>query len=280
MANAKYTPIPTQQTREKDKDEEVPKQCPVELHVIQRRRKVPSESGFYSDLIARFGRSFERLVEKANAHQALELAKKGVFIDSLTPKFLLPQSAFEYSELRAKAKKEVVRLPELEELMKKDGFYAYKYAKDVLKDRWIEAEDAIAEGSYCFEYARDVVKGRWLRGEKKILKNSREAMKYVMEIVKERIPEAEEEIGSEAERAYEYALEIIEGPFPMGEKALAADPKYGYLYAKNVLKNRFPEAEQNISNDITHCFLYTEFLMELAENYGSETERDPTERDS
>ena len=41
------------------------------------------------------------------------------------------------------------RLPKLEQIVLTSPSYAYLYALDVIKGRWIEAEDVIMKSSYC-----------------------------------------------------------------------------------------------------------------------------------
>jgi len=57
------------------------------------------------------------------------------------------------------------RLPELEDIILTSPFYAYAYAMDVIKGRWIEAENIIATcwvpASYgLYLYAKNVIKGK------------------------------------------------------------------------------------------------------------------------
>ena len=53
------------------------------------------------------------------------------------------------------------RLPEFEELISTDPFASFLYATNVIKDRWIEAEDVIMKSAYCSSrYAKTVIKGK------------------------------------------------------------------------------------------------------------------------
>ena len=53
------------------------------------------------------------------------------------------------------------RLPELEYIILADSFYSYMYTRNVIQDRWIEAEDIIMKSSgRCFNYAKYVIKGK------------------------------------------------------------------------------------------------------------------------
>ena len=49
----------------------------------------------------------------------------------------------------------------LEQYIIKDPCYAYRYAKDVIKGRWKEAENIIATNSECaYAYALNIIKGK------------------------------------------------------------------------------------------------------------------------
>ena len=53
------------------------------------------------------------------------------------------------------------RNEELEKIILADPEFAYNYALDIIKDRWIEAESVIANDSkYSYYYAQDIIKGK------------------------------------------------------------------------------------------------------------------------
>lgn len=59
------------------------------------------------------------------------------------------------------------------------------YAHNVLKGRWLEAENKISKSSKTsLEYAKYVVKGRWEKGEKSISKNESLLTEYAVDVVK------------------------------------------------------------------------------------------------
>ena len=67
-----------------------------------------------------------------------------------------------------------------------DPWWAYEYAKDVIRGRWPEAEATIAKDPYsAYHYARDVIGGRWPEGEAAIAKSPGYAKVYL-----EAFPEA------------------------------------------------------------------------------------------
>ena len=73
--------------------------------------------------------------------------------------------------------------------------WAYNYAREVIKGRWPEGEEAISKDPYwAYSYAVDVVGGRWPEGEKTISKDPEWAFYYAREVIKGRWPEGEEAI--------------------------------------------------------------------------------------
>jgi hypothetical protein len=82
--------------------------------------------------------------------------------------------------------------------------FAYDYAKDVIKGRFPEGEQAIAKSSkYAYMYAKDVIKGRWPEGEAAIAKHAWWSYGYAIHVIKERFPAGEEAI-SYSGWAYSY----------------------------------------------------------------------------
>jgi hypothetical protein len=63
-------------------------------------------------------------------------------------------------------------LKPIEHIIKKDPVYAYNYARDVIKGRWLEAEPYIITDTYsAYWYACYVMKERWLEAEPLIKKS-------------------------------------------------------------------------------------------------------------
>ena len=53
-----------------------------------------------------------------------------------------------------------------EDIIKTNAWYSYWYAKDVIKDRFIEAEEVIrTKARYAYCYAKDILKDRWIEAE-------------------------------------------------------------------------------------------------------------------
>jgi hypothetical protein len=58
------------------------------------------------------------------------------------------------------------RFLEGEPLIATDLNYSYRYARNILKGRWVEGEPIIAtDPVWAYYYAKNVIKGRWLEGE-------------------------------------------------------------------------------------------------------------------
>lgn len=66
------------------------------------------------------------------------------------------------------------RLPHLEAVVASKPFWSYRYAKEILKRRFLRGEGAIRKDpNYTYLYAKDVIGGRWKEGEE-TLANSQE----------------------------------------------------------------------------------------------------------
>jgi len=75
---------------------------------------------------------------------------------------------------------------DLDEIVKilQNPVATYKYARDVIKDRWPEAEPIIIQNpsaAYC--YAIDVIKGRWPEAEPIIMKDPMVACWYAKYVI-------------------------------------------------------------------------------------------------
>jgi hypothetical protein len=88
------------------------------------------------------------------------------------------------------------RYPAGEDMIAKDPYDAFAYAKDVLKGSWKdigkpEVEQFFMRAPAAYRYARDVIKGRWSEAEPYIMKDTYFALQYAKDIIKGRWPEAE-----------------------------------------------------------------------------------------
>ena len=96
---------------------------------------------------------------------------------------------------------------------------AYKYARDIIKGRWKEAEKYIMEDpSWACSYAKKVINMgkqpeeemiRWKEAEKYIMEDPSWAFFYAKDVIKGRWKEAEPIIMEDLESAYMYAKYVI-----------------------------------------------------------------------
>jgi len=58
---------------------------------------------------------------------------------------------------------------EAESTIMQDASYAYRYARDILKERWEDAETTISKDTeQTIYYCEKVIKGRWIEAEEMI----------------------------------------------------------------------------------------------------------------
>ena len=118
----------------------------------------------------------------------------------------------------------------LEPLWKRSSEFAWKYADEVLKDRFPAGEAAIAQDpDWACNYVRYVLLPKWNKVHKG-----------------EPFPgwkPGEKAMARTARTAYEYAWGVIKKPFPLGEPVLARSEYYHLHYATQVLKLPRPEAD-------------------------------------
>jgi len=69
----------------------------------------------------------------------------------------------------------------------KAPYWLYWYAKNVINDRWIDAEEYIIKDSeWAYSYARYVIKDRWYDAEEYIMKVPYWAYSYTRYVIKGR----------------------------------------------------------------------------------------------
>ena len=153
------------------------------------------------------------------------------------------------------------RFPAGEEAILKSNnpFYIIGYAKDVIGDRWPEAEPYIAKSAeWSLEYARNLG-SRFPAGEKTILKRKNVGLmvNYAKEVIKDRWLKAEPYIAKSAEWSLEYARKV-NSRFPAGEETIlnSGKPYLMVQYARHVIGNRWPEAEPYIAEDAHFSYRY------------------------
>ena len=77
-------------------------------------------------------------------------------------------------------------------IIKKDSWYAYRYARYVMKGRWVEAEPYIMKTTCgAYYYARRVINGRWKEAEPCIMEDPDYAYSYARYVINGRWLEAE-----------------------------------------------------------------------------------------
>ena len=157
------------------------------------------------------------------------------------------------------------RFLEAEEVIAKDASYACLYARNVIKGRWPEAEAVIAtidNPDFCFDYWSNFIGKEWLMGEKNIIKSKDKGFRYAC-VVGKRIKKIEKNIlkDGKADVVYQYAKDAIKGRWPEAEKIIAKDAFHAYLYAENVIKGRWPEGEAVIAKDAQYAYHYAKDVI-------------------
>ena len=85
--------------------------------------------------------------------------------------------------------------------------YAYWYAENVMKCRWVEAEPLIlTKAELAYAYSRDVIKGVWQEAEPIILTDPYCAYMYARDVV------------NDDAYTYWYARHVIRGPWEVNGK--------------------------------------------------------------
>jgi len=146
----------------------------------------------------------------------------------------------------------------LEHTIGSDAFWSYKYARNVIKGRWVLGEAAISqEARSSYFYARDVIDGRWELGEAAISENAEMSFWYAREIIGGRWELGEAAISQDARSSYLYALYVyaryVIDRFVLGEAAISKDAEYAERYAKYFMKGNWtPELAV-----MCPCWLYT-----------------------
>lgn len=71
------------------------------------------------------------------------------------------------------------RIKEHEDIVLKHDFTAYLYVRDIIKERWPEAEETIRAGmdeTIIYLYSRDVIQGRWINVESIIVNSQNQVI--------------------------------------------------------------------------------------------------------
>ena len=122
-----------------------------------------------------------------------------------------------------------------------------KYAIDIIKDRWPEAEGVISkDSSFACNYAAVILKSRFYKAEDLIKKDPEFAYFYAKDVINNRWAEAEPYISEDAYFSYKYALSILKDRFLLAEeKSLEKNIELLFYYAQNIMRGRLPERLHN-----------------------------------
>ena len=152
----------------------------------------------------------------------------------------------------------------LDEILKMESpsKYLYRYAckHGRLEFRWEELLLRFEDFYWIYSYARDVIKDRWPEAEEYIVMNPEWAYEYARYVIKERWKEAEKYIMKDPGYAYCYAGSVIEGRWKEAEKYIKKDPEWAYLYARHIIRGRWLEAEEYMEKNNEVLLKYLNFL--------------------
>jgi lambda repressor-like predicted transcriptional regulator len=182
-----------------------------------------------------------RKIFKMNEKTEADIISDAMFpnVDWRNIHTLVDQNSYVLSKLLTKVP--IATDQEFEDIVFKNPYYAYIYARDIIKGRFPAVEDIIAtDVRISFEYALNVLKGPFPKGEDIIAKDPLYAAKY--------------------------AIDAKKGSFPEGEKAIAMCPDALLIeeYAKYCKRDRFPEGEAKIiERDSFVLKWYIEFLKKI-----------------
>jgi hypothetical protein len=160
-----------------------------------------------------------------------------------------PQSSFFLALISGK------RIPEAEAQIAKDPRLAVRYAKDVIKGRWPEAEKwmGVTDLHSAISYAADVLKQRWPTLEEALLNQTTDyntvynIILYINRVIKGRWLEAEPLIVKDTNAMLRYAEKYVRGPWPEVEQTiLRSNSETIFAYITRVLKGPWPRFERAV----------------------------------
>jgi hypothetical protein len=184
------------------------------------------------------------------------------FMDELDNR--IPDALLNYFRLEHPIIKQLFEAYETRILQDRDYEKIYKYARDVIKARWPQAENIIAENSYyAVKYSYEIAGGLpWsqINGDTNVdiaISRDPEAAVYLAQKLNQRLPESEPYILQNGEQAYIYNNEILkQDRWIEAEPAIMTDPIYASFYAINNLKRPWLEAEPYILQNANEAFRY------------------------
>ena len=170
-----------------------------------------------------------------------------------------PEDAFNF------AQKFGYRDANAEEVVMTDPAWALKYAMEIIRGPWPEAEEAIKANPDVWQQYREFVDSlnENSKADGTYFSSPEDAFLYCKKM-KRRIPEAEEIIKTSANYAERYAYEVIHGRWPEAEDTIKKSPYEAVIYAESTIRDRWPEAEPWVVHPgMTSCTRYMEFLSRL-----------------
>lgn len=119
---------------------------------------------------------------------------------------------------------------------------AFKWA-EVIGGRFPEGEKAILNDTgnktWAYRYANEIIKGQWKEAEHLFASDHILAYQYAVHVLHKRFPEGEPAILDSVDRAIQYAAQIIKRPWPELEAKLTRAPSFvKAFYEKAIAKYR------------------------------------------
>ncbi len=143
---------------------------------------------------------------------------------------------------------------------------AIAYARSVIRGRWPELEKAILKQKNkkaMINYTGDILKRRWIEAEDIIKSDPHMVLSYIIglggatgTVQRAEFRDLEPYIVTDPEQAFLYARTVILGRWKGGEQTIMKDPETAYKYAKYVIRGPWPEAEDYIKNDWAYWVKY------------------------
>jgi hypothetical protein len=164
---------------------------------------------------------------------------------------------------------EVVFMDELDNPLDDELLTYYRTEHPILSQLFHEQEKKMLDeksAETLSNYAKNVLHERWLEAEPFILTDTRAAYDYASATIKGRWVEAEPIIMTDPSLSYSYAMYVIKGRWVEAEPIIMTDPQAAVSYAQGVLKRRWKEAEPIImtstgSGRISPMIQYVRFVI-------------------
>lgn len=179
------------------------------------------------------------------------------------------QDAFEILERKNASP---YRKNQLEDIISRDAIFSFKYATEILKDRFEKGEDAISTNAVLSaRYAIEALKDRFEKGEDAISTDADFSFKYAKDALKDRFEKGEDVISTDAMFSTRYAIEVLKGRFEKGEDVISTDAMFSTRYAKDALKGRFEKGEDTIATSAVSSIDYARDVIKGRFEQGEDT---------